>query len=172
MIMKFYHFTARDRLPSIMSNGLTIGDVPACSLFEDNEIAVWLTSNPRPSGQGLGFVREFTDHDRFSGLTMEEVLALRGPAPDKTEARITIAALPEPQRLQRWSDWARDYVEPEIYDELVRRGGAKHLDWYLYWGVIPPEYFEEIELRCMGSRYSPGKVIHAEHRWPRRSRAA
>jgi hypothetical protein len=103
---------------------------------------------------------------------MEQVCALRGPAPDKAEARITVTELPKSHWLRRWSRWARDYVEPEIYQELARRDGAKHLDWYLYWGVIPPECFAAVELRGVGSRYAPGRVIHAEQHWPRRSAAA
>jgi hypothetical protein len=171
-IPTLYHFTTRERLASIMREGLYLTDVPKWSLFEDGEpFAVWLTADPRPTEQGLGFVREFTDYDRFSGLSMEQVISLRELPPDKTETRITIREL-EPRKLARWSDWARGTVEPQIYDELVRRGGVKHLSWFLYFEPIPPAHFKAVELRGVGNRYAPGKVIHAAHRFARPQRAA
>jgi len=40
-----------------------------------------------------------------------------------------------------------------LYGGLARGGGTKHLSWYVYFGVIPPEYFADIEFRGEDGKY-------------------
>ena len=49
--MILYHFTAEEYLDSILSAGLTRGEVPLSATDVLN--AVWLTSDRNPSGHGL-----------------------------------------------------------------------------------------------------------------------
>jgi hypothetical protein len=51
--MILYHFTAREYLPSIASNGLWKGEVALTHRAEDCLNAVWLTTQNNAAGHGL-----------------------------------------------------------------------------------------------------------------------
>lgn len=153
---RLYHFTARERLALIMREGLQLGDVPIHSFTSVGENAVWLTSDPSPSGHGLGSPRVLTDEDREFHRHLTGVLPPRGARyPDKRAVRIAIGELPDPSRLLRWSWWGRQRVASHVYGSLVRADGAGHRTWYLYPGVIPPACFSADEFRGPDQEYAP-----------------
>lgn len=62
----FYHYTARERLPVILQQGLRLGDVPTSQFGGRN--GVWFTTDPTAHGHGLGTAHELTGSERdFTG---------------------------------------------------------------------------------------------------------
>ena len=49
--MRFYHYTRREYLPSILKHGLDSGEF--CVSLQHHVNAVWLTTSPSPQGHGL-----------------------------------------------------------------------------------------------------------------------
>lgn len=153
MSRTLYHFTAVERLPDILRQGLRLGDVPTGTLTGMN--GVWLTKDPVPIGHGLGEAGEMTNEDRQFVLRWKGVLPPAGTRwLDKTAARITLRDLPDVTKIVRWSRWGRRNCQPGVYDGLVRAGGSKHRSWYVYFGHIPPEFFAAVEFRGAGADYS------------------
>ena len=154
MTKALYHFTAVERLPVIMREGLRLGDVPTGQFTGRN--GVWLTIDPAPAGHGLGSASEMSDEDRQWVLKWRGVLPPEGTRwPDKSAVRIAVRGLPDTGRLVRWSRWGRRNCAPGMYDGLVRAGGAKHRSWYVYFGIIPAEYFAAVEFKDADGKYEP-----------------
>ena len=126
--MKLYHFTDPNRLPSIEQHGIFRGDVPISIAGGYN--APWLTTDPTPSNQtwsGGGY---------------------------KTGLRLTINIPDDDPKLVKWTDITKAEIEKQPneeakkslkqwYDILNKTGGGGEEDnWYLYHGVVLPEWIE------------------------------
>jgi hypothetical protein len=143
--MKLYHFTAREHLPAIQAQGLSIGAVKIGIGTAQILNAVWLTSDPNPDGHGLSDGGPIPQEEREAyrkviGIEPDEVL------PNTRAARITVRILLTDRKLKRWSTWSNRKVEPHWRDALNKTGGGKDATWFLYFGVIPPERFDAIDL--------------------------
>jgi hypothetical protein len=119
IFMILYHYTAAEYLPSILESGITQGDVPITPTGGFN--APWLTSDRDPAGHGL-----------ISIL-------------DKRAVRITVKIPANDPRLKWWPKFAKGRVESSWYDTLDRTGGGKSETWYIYRGVVPANWFLNIE---------------------------
>jgi hypothetical protein len=139
--MLLYHFTAADYLDDIKEQGLTKGVVPLSSTDWLN--AVWLTTDCNPVGHGLTDGREATCQEKIlQGLDP----AVPARFPDHRAVRITVRIPSSDRKLRHWPAWGKKRLRPDWYRTLSRTGGGKEKTWWLYWGVIPPERFDAIEL--------------------------
>ena len=139
-----YHFTARDNLEAIQAEGLTRGDVPITQT--EGLQAVWLTTNKDSDGHGLSDDRP---------LTEEEIAALKRISPktkipegarmkNKRAVRITVKIPRNDRKLEHWPKWGKKHLDHTWFDTLNRTGGGKYKTWFLYFGVIPPDWFTEV----------------------------
>jgi hypothetical protein len=145
MPRKFYHFTAKEYVPSILATGLTKGDVPTGLTTGKN--AVWLTTTSDPEGNGLYVGGMMTDEDRIIHHRLFGVMPPPGARyPNKLAVRITIDEVPDSSLLRRWKRWGPANCTPDMLDRLHRANGANHRTWWLYFGTIPPESFSSVEL--------------------------
>lgn len=143
--MLLYHFTCAQHLDSIRSEGLTRGDVPLDKHQALN--AVWLTRDRKPSAQGwAGIGQELSDEAK---LKLKNAYGIVAPDSahyaNKQEIRITVKIPRNDRNLIHWPVWARKRLAPDWYHTLNEVGGGGAKDWYLYWGIIPADWFEEIE---------------------------
>lgn len=143
--MKLYHFTAIELLPNILASGLSRGDVPTGVRTGTN--AVWLTTDPDPSGHGLSGGKVLSASDRWA---YEQVSGR--PLPDveirelnKRAIRITVMIASVNRKLVHWPKWAKSRVEPKFYSVLNETGGNKANSWYLFFGEIPAAKFRAVE---------------------------
>lgn len=139
--MLLYHFTAAEYLDSIREHGLVRGEVPISATDLLN--AVWLTTDRSPSGHGLTDGRELTDQEK---LLKKLDPALPARFPDKRAVRITLRIPSTDRNLRHWPAWGKKRLESGWYQTLSRIGGGKDRSWWLYWGVIPPERFDKVEM--------------------------
>jgi hypothetical protein len=144
--MILYHYTAANRLHSIMREGLTRGDVP---ITPDQSLnAVWLTTDKQSSDHGLGEARPFTEQERQLIFRERGVMPSEGDGWDnKREVRITIKLPTTDRNLVSWMKWGRKRLEGGWFDTLTKGGGGKRKaeTWWLYWGTIRPEQFASVE---------------------------
>jgi len=120
---RLYHFTHPERIEDIIAEGLIYGDVPTSP--EGGFNAVWLTSDKNPVSQGW----------------------TQGGG--KAKARLTVD-IPEEnveQSLWRWLDLAKEAkVEKWWLEILNATGGGGQRRWYVYLGIIEPEWISRWEL--------------------------
>lgn len=168
--MILYHFTARERLASIMQNGLTTGDVPV-DPSQPGLNAVWLTTDSTGAQHGLGEPRLMAEAER------EAISSLRGVMPppgerwlDKREVRITAFVRPGDRRLRDWLPWARKRLDPQWLRALNDAGGGVRVarTWKLYFGVIPTTHFRAVHLRQTGGMWDIVPTQKHERRGARR----
>jgi hypothetical protein len=143
--MILYHFTAREYLDEISEQGLTRGDVPLTDCTGVN--AVWLTTDKNPAGHGLGEAREMTNAERAAFRQWEGVMPPEGTRwLNKRAVRITVLIPTSDRKLRYWPQWGRKRLSSRDYEGLKVTGGGKAKTWWLYFGVIRPTCFREIEL--------------------------
>ena len=156
--MLFYHFTAANRIDSILAEGLTKGDVPVNGPYAAGENAVWLTTSKQSDEHGLGVPREMTNAER------EDIERWKGAKPpigtrwdDKRAVRITVKLKSTDRALKRFMPWARQRFDADWLDLLLRAGGGKRCadTWWLYFGVIEPSAFAEVAVRDESGRMVP-----------------
>jgi hypothetical protein len=117
-----YHFTCRPWWHFIKTEGITRGEVPLS--FRDVLQHPNLTSNPDPSAQRWGC---------NSGL-------------NKTAVRITVEIPTGDINLISWRDLAtRHKVDRRWYRALDEGGGWEARNWWIYQGVVRPEWFTDVE---------------------------
>lgn len=120
--MKLYHFTSEMHFEHIKKTGLSRGDVPLSPMGGINY--PWLTRDPERKKQSWSF----------------------GSVVDKQEVRITVEIPMPDENLITWSTLAeKEGVDRGWYAALNEAGGGGAEDWYVYRGVIPPEWFVEID---------------------------
>jgi hypothetical protein len=124
-----YHFTCLLHLPRILRDGINQGQVPISPQMILN--APNLTTSGSPSAQ------------RWAA----------GGCTDKTKVRLTVSIPGGDERLEPWRDVCRRFrVEKQWQRRLDPTGQGKF--WHIYWGVVPPEWIEAVELRD-GDAYAP-----------------
>jgi hypothetical protein len=121
-----YHFTSRIWLPFIKKEGITRGEAPISPterLQHPN-----LTSNPDPDAQ------------KWSGAEGHSAL-------HKTAVRITVEIPEGDQKLISWHDFAiRQKMDRKFYRTVDESGGWEAKNWWLYQGIVVPEWFSEIHM--------------------------
>jgi hypothetical protein len=153
--MKLYHYTHEDALPSILAEGLTKGDIPVSPTTGRN--GVWFTTDPNPEGHGV-----------YSGgthcvVTAETAWMYRlpdgTPVPvgtplhfaDKQKIRIRVEfETSKTPLLYKWLDLAKEAkIDRDWLRNLHAAAGddPKPHTWWLWLGVMPPEYFQAVEVR-------------------------
>jgi hypothetical protein len=111
--MTVHHFTTGLFLPSIFTEGLSLGDVPTSETEGEN--AVWLTVDHRANAQAWAL----------------------GSGANKQEIRLTLEIDEADPLLVKWTDFAATKVDPRFYSALDGAGKRRSGDWYLYRGTIP-----------------------------------
>jgi hypothetical protein len=150
--MLLYHFTAKNRLNSILESGLWKGDIPITPLGAGLN-AVWLTTDPIGDEHGLGALREISPAERLAMLQWKGEQPAEGVQwSDKREVRITLKISSSDPRLKNWMPWARKRLDSEWFGDLVRTGGGKRKaeTWRIYFGIIPPSEFVRVDIRENG----------------------
>jgi hypothetical protein len=166
--MLLYHFTAEEFLESLKREGLTRGDVPTSPSTGRN--GVWLTSLRATHDHGQG--------DGTRSTIVTPTLRLQIPSCrylpdgdvlqdlDKLAIRIAVRIPRCDRKLVKWSTWAPGRLEVNWLATLNRLGGGPAIanTWYIYWGVIPPDWFVKIDQlhpsRSVGRQYA-GSVTMA-----------
>ena len=122
--MKLFHFTCLYHLPSICREGIAKGEVPLTAFRALN--APNLTSNPNPAAQ----------HWTLGGVL------------DKTKVRIAVNIPDGDERLESWHKACeRLRIERGVRRLLDRAGQGQGKFWFLFWGTIPPAWFDSVSLR-------------------------
>jgi hypothetical protein len=120
---RLYHFTSPDRIEDIIREGIIYGDVPTSP--EGGFNAAWLTSDKNPANQGW----------------------TQGGG--KARARLTVD-IPEEaveQSLWKWLDLAKEAnVEKWWLEILNATGGGGQRRWYVFLGIIEPEWISRWEI--------------------------
>jgi hypothetical protein len=127
--MKLYHFTGVEYLDAIMSDGLSIGDVPTSARKGKN--GVWFTTDPDPSGHGLS---DGTEISPFGGRFA-----------NKRAVRITVNIPSHDRHLVNWMRWGRKHCDSWLFEGLNRAGHGKCKTWLVYFGSIPSSRFLDVE---------------------------
>lgn len=143
--MILYHYTACDRLPAIMAEGLRIGDVPLSAWKGEN--AVWLTTDTGADGHGLGEHRPLTEEERLAMFHWTGAMPPEGAEwSNKREIRITVR-MKSDRRLRKWSTWSRNKVDPAFRQKMIETGGGKKKadSWFIYFGAIAPDQFHAVD---------------------------
>ncbi len=140
--IRLYHFTALEYLDSIMSEGITRGDLPLGPTRHGR--AVWLTRNPSREAQTWTpeCERLLTAEDRAAH---ERAFGTRPPPDakfaDKRAVLITVDVPSSDRLLYQWLRYAR---LRGVKREWLRALNSSP-DWYIYRGAIPPEWFVDVE---------------------------
>jgi hypothetical protein len=143
--MILYHFTALEYLDAIKADGLTKGEVPVSPTDLLN--AVWLTTDPSPKGHGLTDGRPLTEQERFVEYQRRGFMPPEGARfPNNRAVRIAVLIPSSDRNLYHWPKWGRKRIAPDWYKRMDRVGGGKSKTWWIYFGVIPPRSFREIEI--------------------------
>jgi hypothetical protein len=124
--MLLFHYSALEYLPSILRNGIHVGEVPITRYQEDCRNAAWLTSDQHAGGHGL-------DGSRL----------------DKRAVRITVKTPSGDRRLVWWPRYGKKRLEHGWYKTLHDTGGGKSRSWYLYFGVIQRDRFQSVTLLAL-----------------------
>lgn len=131
--MKFYHFTYPYRVKQILEEGLIDGDVPLSINTGFN--APWITRDPNPTNQ------KWTGFDNGKG---------------KSGARLTINMPEDAPYLLWWPAIAKVFnVEEWWYKALDKTGGGGSENWFIYLGIIPPEWISEEAVWVLNSSTLP-----------------
>lgn len=138
--MILYHFTSRHAYSSIIRTGLVRGSVPLGPQQDLN--AVWLTSDPGPSGHGLEAGGAFmTEAQRQQAFEWSGVLPPEGARfPKEAAVRITVEIADDDANLHRWLAWARRKLPAAVMNMLHPVGDSMQQarSWFIYTGIIPP----------------------------------
>src|SRR5262249_46332243 len=119
---RMFHFTGLISLPQILREGISKGEVPISPT--DLRLAPNLTTSHRAESQ----------------------FWTCGSVVDKTKARLAVDIPDGDQRLEAWPALIRRCNGPKWYHRrLDPRGQGKF--WFVFWGVIPPEWIGAVELR-------------------------
>lgn len=133
--MKLYHFTYEDALPAILAEGLRRGDIPITPTDKSLN-APWLTTDNRPQGHGLDVERRYT-------------------VVDKSAIRIRVDhAKLDSERLIRWCDFADDVEIERDWRRILERGNKPN-SWLIYFGIVRPSAFAQIDVRNAHGYYRP-----------------
>lgn len=165
--MIFYHYTTKDALASIQREGLTRGEAP----YNDTQVAnaINLTTDKDPGGHGLDAGGQMVTEEQSSLWRTKGIYVPAGTVfANKREARITLKLPSSDPKLKRWRSWSRKNCDPGYPERLEKAGGAsakKAKTWWLYFGVIPPESFLEIDIlvpdAAVGSGYEGIELVGA-----------
>lgn len=117
---KLYHYTTRHYLNAILLNGIRKGDVALSP--ETGFNAPWLTSGPR------------FDRQPWS----------QGSRLDKTEIRLEVRVPAGDQNLRKWRSVATAHGVDDLWYEVTSTGVHDGHLWYLYMGVIPPDWIVDL----------------------------
>jgi hypothetical protein len=152
--MILYHFTCFDYTESILSEGLTKGDVPTKPtgpLSETN--AVWLTTDAEPQGHGLFKGGLLTEEERRAFFTMTGTMPPAGARfPNKLSVRIKVVIPSSDRRLVKWTTWGRKHCQPRTFEGLISKNGTRYKTWWLYFGVIKPDLFQAVDYIEKGNK--------------------
>lgn len=141
--MILYHYTAREYLGNIARTGLCRGEVPVTPHAADCLNAVWLTTDPSPSGHGLTDGRPLTEAEKRSlGAPLDAPLRF----PNKRAIQFRVIIPTSDRRLIHWPKWGKGRLTQEWYNTLDRTGGGKSRSWWLYWGTIAPSMLQATDL--------------------------
>lgn len=146
--MIYYHYTTRAALEAIKREGLLYGEAP----INDARwvTAINLTSDRDPGGHGLDFGGQVVTEEQSSLMARSGMNVPAGTVfANKREARIQLKLSTSDPKLKRWKSWSRKNCDPGYAERLERSAGAtpkKAKTWWLYFGVIPPETFLEIDI--------------------------
>src|SRR5262245_26233803 len=112
-----YHFTCLLNLPSILRDGISKGEVPVGHY--DIRQAPNLTTNP--NGEAVHYLSAVTD---------------------KTKVRLTVSIPAGDNSLESWSPvCAREKTAPAYRRKLQQGARGQTKFYYVYWGVVPPDWF-------------------------------
>ncbi len=146
--MIFYHYTSRAALESIQREGLTRGEAPYSATRWAT--AVNLTTDSEPSGHGLDLGGYIVTEEHSRAMARNGINVPAGTVfVNKREARIKLKLPSSDSKLKRWKSWSRKNCDPGYAEGLEQSAGAtpkKAKTWWLYFGVIPPEAFLEIDI--------------------------
>jgi hypothetical protein len=121
-----YHFTCRAWWHFIERDGITRGEVP----ISRTNVAQHpnLTANPQPNAQ------------KWAGIDVGESVS------NKIAVRISVKIPDDDDRIISWQDFAnRNVVDRRWYRELDEAGGWEARNWWIYQGVVRPEWFVDFE---------------------------
>jgi hypothetical protein len=116
-----YHYPSLFHLPYILREVVTKGDVPASP--GETRQAPNLTSNPNPLAQ-----------------------LWPGGFTDKTKVRLSVRIPEGDGRLVPWLEICRQARAPRWWIRALDPTGQAKL-WFIYWGVLPPAWFEAVGVR-------------------------
>lgn len=142
--MIYFHFTSHFHLRTILTEGLTKGEVPMSATHCLN--AVWLTSDKSADGHGLSSGEEITltpMQKRMFGIADDVPDTLK--TENKRAVRISVKVPRGDRHIEPWLHFARRRLEPKWLDALHKTGGNKERTWFLYWGEIPPSWFLAVD---------------------------
>jgi len=146
--MLLYHFTSRGSLAAILKTGLSRGSVPLSPRQDLN--AVWLTSDPGPTGHGLDSGGAFmTDEQRQQAFEWSGVMPPPGSRfPKDSSVRLTVEIDENDDNLHEWLRWARWKLPAQLIPVLHPVGSnslRQAKQWYIYTGVITPHAFVAVD---------------------------
>jgi hypothetical protein len=119
-----YHYTAHEYLESIMRYGSVAAWDVAITPDDFSHSGVWLTTDGVGHGHGLC-----------------------ASALDKFAVRITVRIPSTDRHLVNWRKWSRKRrIDASWYDTLDRSGGGMADTWWVYFGDIPAERFQSVEV--------------------------
>jgi len=124
--MNLYHYTAPEYLVPILQRGIVRGDVPTSPTHGFN--APWLTASPVWDEQGW----------------------TRGSLLDKTKVRLTVQIpnAEEDWNLKRWSTFHKYLkVDSRWYSILDEIAGGGSDNWYIYTGIVDPDWITRVEIK-------------------------
>ena len=140
--VRLYHFTALEYLDSILSEGITRGDLPLSPTRQGR--AVWLTQNANPiaqtwtpEGEQLLTAEERAAHEYAFGTPPP-------PGAKVADKRAVLIAVDVPSGDRLLYQWLRYARLRGVKREWLRALNSSP-DWYIYRGAIPPEWFVEVE---------------------------
>ncbi len=147
--MKLYHYTHEEALPSILAEGLTKGDVPLSPTKGAN--AVWFTTSQFPTGHGV------SGEGKSHCVTPETAKLFGVPVgttvhwADKQKIRIRVELeTSKTPGLWKWLDFAKAVKIDRAWLKQLHAGAGddpKPHTWWLWFAVMPPEYFQAVEVR-------------------------
>lgn len=145
--MYLYHFTRRKHLEAIERDGLIFGDVANSGIADRGLNGVWLTKDPTPTGNGLAGRPANDDERAFYQQLHGEKMPDDFRFPNRMEIRIKVKLRETDPRLKCWWTWSRQHVVDAVHENLIENGGGKRKarNWFIYFGVIPPEAFERVD---------------------------
>ena len=132
-MIQLFHYTSVFHAPLILEQGISRGEVPVS--HTESTTGVSLTRD------GIARRQAWCRTTRM--ICGGDVLPV-----DKTAVRLTVQIPDDDPRLLPWKEAAcRLGVTTSYYRELDASGGGGDRDWYVYFGVIPPEWITRVETK-------------------------